>query len=75
MCKTRIEDIAYAIKGVKWAEWDIESKHLTVKFEQDINDDKLAKSLSNGGHDNWIYTAKDKDYNKLHSCCKYRVTH
>jgi len=75
MCKTRIEDLAYSVKGVKWAEWDLQSKQLTVKFEDDINTEKLAKSLSKGGHDNWMFTAKDKAYNNLHSCCKYRSGH
>jgi len=75
MCKTRIEDLAYSVKGVKWAEWNLESKLLLVKFEDDINAEKLAKVLSKGGHDNWLSTAKDGAYNKLHSCCKYRTGH
>ena len=75
MCKTRIEDLAYSVKGVKWAEWNLDSKLLLVKFEDDINTEKLAKVLSKGGHDNWLSTAKDGAYNKLHSCCKYRTVH
>lgn len=75
MCKTRIEDLAYSVKGVKWAEWDLKSKQLVVKFEVEINTQKLAKKLSKGGHDNWMFTAKNKVYNNLHSCCKYRVEH
>ena len=73
MCKTRIEDLTYSVNGVKWAEWNLESKQLSVKFEDEINSEKLAKSLSKGGHDNWMFTAKDKAYNNLHSCCKYRI--
>jgi len=75
MCKTRIEDLAYSVKGVKWAEWNLDSKLLLVKFEDDINTEKLAKVLSKGGHDNWLSTAKHGAYNKLHSCCKYRIGH
>jgi len=60
MCKTRIEDLAYSVKGVKWAEWDLESKQLVVKFEEEINTENLAKALSKGGHDNWMITAKNK---------------
>ncbi len=75
MCKTRIEDMANSVKGVKWAEWNLDSKLLLVKFEDDINTEKLAKVLSKGGHDNWLSTSKDGAYNKLHSCCKYRTEH
>ena len=75
MCKTRIEDLANSVKGVKWAEWNLESKQLMIKFEEEISIEKLAKSLSKGGHDNWMYTAKDKAYSNLHSCCKYRTEH
>lgn len=75
MCKTRIEDLAYSVKGVKWAEWNLESKQLVVKFDGEINTEKLAKTLTKGGHDNWMFTAKNKAYNNLHSCCKYRVDH
>ena len=75
MCKTRIEDLAYSVKGIKWAEWNLESKQLSVKFEEELNAEKLAKTLSKGGHDNWLLNAKDKAYNNLHSCCKYRTGH
>jgi len=75
MCKTRIEHIAYSVKGVKWAEWNINTKQLAVKFDLEVNTEKLAKSLSKGGHDNWLLNAKDKAYNNLHSCCKYRTGH
>ena len=75
MCKTRIEDLAYKAKGVKWAEWNLETKQLLVKFDESFEVVKLAKTLSKGGHDNWMITAKDKAYNNLHSCCKYRGEH
>ena len=75
MCKTRIEDLAYKVKGVKWAEWDLETKQLSIKFDESFDVVKLAKTLSKGGHDNWFVNAKDKAYNNLHSCCKYRGEH
>lgn len=68
MCKERIETIAYKLKGVKWAEWDLESKILTLKFKEGLNEEKLAETLAKGGHDNWMLKA----YQSLHSWCKYR---
>jgi periplasmic mercuric ion binding protein len=75
MCKTRIEDLAYRVKGVKWAEWSLETKQLNLKFEDIPNTEKLAKILAKAGHDNWLISAKEKAYNGLHSCCKYRSEH
>jgi len=75
MCKDRIEGIAYKVKGVKWAEWDLENKTLTLKFKDDLNEEKLAKTLAKGGHDNWLLKASEKAYQNLHSCCKYRSGH
>jgi len=72
MCKDRIETIAYKVKNIKWAEWDLESKSLLLKYEKEFDLNKLARKLSNAGHDNAILKAEDKAYNNLHSCCKYR---
>jgi len=72
MCKDRIETIAYKVKNIKWAEWDLESKSLLLKYEEEFDLNKLARKLSNAGHDNAILKAEDKAYNNLHSCCKYR---
>ena len=75
MCKERIETIAYKVKGVKWTEWDLENKTLTLKFKDDLNEEKLAKLLAKAGHDNWQLKAGEKAYQNLHSCCKYRTGH
>jgi len=75
MCKERIEGLAYKVKGVKWADWDLENKTLTLKFKDVLNEEKLAKVLSKAGHDNWQLKAGEKAYQNLHSCCKYRTMH
>jgi len=75
MCKERIETIAYKVKGVKWTEWDLENKTITLKFKDDLNEEKLAKLLAKAGHDNWQLKAGEKAYQNLHSCCKYRTGH
>lgn len=73
MCKDRIEALAYKVKGIKWAEWDLATKTLTVKYKNTFDEEKLAKTLAKGGHDNWVMKANEKAYQSLHSCCKYRT--
>ena len=71
-CKARIEAAAY-IKGVKFADWDVKSQELTVKYDSTKTSPELIlKSIAKAGHDNEMFKADDADYNKIASCCKYR---
>lgn len=71
MCKTTIEGAAKT-SGATYANWDIESKLLTVKYAANkTNDDKIQKGIANAGYDNVKYTAPDAAYDGLHDCCKY----
>jgi len=71
-CKKRIEDAAY-IKGVKYANWNVETHNLTVKYDSSKTSSELIlKSIVKAGHDSENMIATDDDYNKLPSCCKYR---
>src|SRR5690606_41468132 len=61
MCKKRIEDAAY-IKGVKRAEWDKESKMLTVVYRPSKTDvAKIEKSISGAGHNTEHTEAAEAD--------------
>lgn len=72
-CKERIEKAAY-IKGVKRAEWDKETKELTVTYRPSkTNTDDILKSIADVGHDSDKYISDDKVYNKLPGCCQYRT--
>jgi copper chaperone CopZ len=71
MCKDRIEDKLNYTKGVKYAELDVDSKVLTVKYN--------TKKLSKGDIKNVVadlgYNADDVKRNeaahaKLPGCCK-----
>lgn len=71
MCKTRIEKAAKSA-GVESADWNTETKILTVKFNSssaDIN--KIEQAIAAVGHDTPDYKATDETYNKLPGCCKY----
>jgi copper chaperone CopZ len=71
-CKTRIENAAY-VKGVKYADWNIDSQDLTVKYDSTKTSPEIfLKSIAKAGHDNEMFKADDEDYNKIASCCKYR---
>ncbi len=71
-CKERIENAAY-VKGVKFADWNIDTHDLTVKYDSTkTSPEIILKSIAKAGHDNEMYKAEQEDYNKIASCCKYR---
>lgn len=72
MCKERIENVAMEFENVKFADWNIETKILKIGYETEPDFDAIKKAIAKEGHDNETYTAADEDYNRLHSCCKYR---
>ena len=73
MCETRIEKAALQVKGIKQAEWKVDEKLLTVKFNpKHYNEDVLHQAIADVGHDTKKYTATDEAYESLHACCKYR---
>ncbi len=72
MCKDRIEKTVLRNNDVKYAEWNIENKVLTIKYRNQPDMGKLKESLAKTGHDTDTHKASDKAYAKLHACCKYR---
>lgn len=73
MCKKRIETNCIKIKGVKTANWNVNTHELKLIYnENKTNLDSIKKSVLAIGHDVEDLMASDKAYNKLHGCCKYR---
>jgi cation transport ATPase len=75
MCKSRIEKAAFKTKGVKSAEWSIETKKLTLiinEFKTDVL--TVQQNIASIGHDTKDVQASDEAYNSLHGCCKYERT-
>jgi periplasmic mercuric ion binding protein len=73
-CKERIEEAAYAVKGVKKAVWDKKTKEMTVVFNSSkTNIDVIKKAIVAVGHDIENQIAKNEVYNKLPGCCAYRT--
>lgn len=72
MCQARIQKVALSTKGVKMANWHIESKMLTVIYNQkkcSLND--IKNNIVAVGHDMKDVRASDDNYKNLHFCCQY----
>jgi periplasmic mercuric ion binding protein len=71
-CKERIETAATSVPGVTKANWDLETKMLTVSYEgAKTNNDAIQKAIAKVGHDTEKYKADDKTYDALPMCCHY----
>ena len=71
-CKARIEKAAQ-IKGVSKADWNMNSKVLTLVYDPAVvSTDDVQRKIAGVGHDTEKYKADDKVYDSLPGCCKYR---
>lgn len=74
-CKKRIEDAAY-INGVKRAEWNKETKELTLTYRPSKTSLKqVEENIARVGHDAGDVHATDSAYNELPECCAYKSEH
>lgn len=71
MCKDRIESTALDVKGVKKAEWDMQSDMLVLVGSAKMNKQKVADALAKAGHKSELAVADPKGYAKLPGCCQY----
>lgn len=70
-CKERIESAALDVKGVKKAEWDIQTDMLVLVGSSKMNKQKVADALAKAGHKSELAVADSKGYTKLPGCCQY----
>lgn len=72
MCVERIQDAALEDKHVKSAEWNLDTKMLTVVYDEDgVSLQKINENIAAVGHDTETVDAPDRKYKKLPECCKY----
>jgi len=72
MCETRIEKAANSVEGVSKADWNKETKVLSVVFDDTKTSTvKIEMAVAKVGHDTPHHKAKDEVYDKLPGCCKY----
>ncbi|GGD13879.1 heavy-metal-associated domain-containing protein [Hyunsoonleella pacifica] len=73
MCKARIEKTCLNTKGVKYAQWDVDTHELKLIFDERKTDTTSIKAqVLAVGHDVKNERATDEAYAKVHPCCKYR---
>jgi copper chaperone CopZ len=71
LAKTKI-DSAAKLEGVTSADWNKETKLLTIKFDSTkVSLDNILKSVSMAGFDNERYYADDYAYQQLPLECQY----
>jgi copper chaperone CopZ len=71
MCKETIET-ALDVKGIKSADWNMESKKISVVFDAEkITEDKIHKLIAASGYDTEKEKGSDKAYKDLPDCCQY----
>lgn len=72
MCKQRIEKAA-SIKGVKNAQWNVNTQMLSLSYEPSVVAlEDIHNRIAAVGHDTELKKATDKAYNALPECCLYR---
>ena len=73
MCKARIEKACLNTKGVKHADWSVETHELKLIFdERKTNTEIIKNQVLAAGHDVQETKATDEAYSTVHACCKYR---
>lgn len=72
MCKKTIETASKSVDGVHTAEWNKQTKILTVHFDEEkTSSHKIQKAISDAGYDTEKFRASEEAYKKLPSCCRY----
>ena len=71
MCKEAIEKALSFEKGVKYANLDVDSKVLTIRYKASkTSPDKLRQAVAKVGYDADQVPAVQAAYDKLPDCCK-----
>ena len=70
-CKSHIQKAATAA-GATVAKWNVDTKVLTVSFDQSKTDaKKIQAKIAEAGYDTQDATASEAAYKKLDDCCQY----
>ena len=72
MCKKRIEKAANSLEGVSGANWDVDSKEFTARYDEaKVSEKEIHEKIASAGHDTEKVKATDETYSNLPGCCKY----
>ena len=72
MCESTIENALSSDDGVVYADWIVDTKLLTVKYDTTlISISQIKQTIADVGYDSDSHRAKTEVYDKLHGCCQY----
>lgn len=72
MCERRIEGALKKVEGIYSADWDVDTKQMTVNYDPETIQLKEIKQLvAKAGHDTDEVRATEEVYNNLPGCCQY----
>lgn len=72
MCEKTIEGSLNGEEGIGLADWNKETKMISVTYDPSImNEDKIKEKIAGVGYDTESHRAKDEVYNSLPGCCQY----
>ena len=72
MCKKTIEKAAKSVKGVKKADWNVDTHQFSVTFKTaKTKVENIHQAIAAAGYDTDAVRGDDTAYNNLHSCCHY----
>jgi periplasmic mercuric ion binding protein len=75
MCEKRIETAANSVEGVQSADWNQETKMLSLSYDASkVKPDDVQMAIAKVGHDAGTHKAENEVYDKLPACCKYDRT-
>lgn len=72
MCEDRIERTALDTRGVTSANYNLETKTLSLTITEKFKEERLHYNIASVGHDTKKMVAPDAVYNALPGCCHYR---
>lgn len=72
MCESKIEGAAKGLKGVKSADWNRETKMITVVYDSSkVSLEEVSSAIAGVGYDTESHRAEDEVYQNLPGCCQY----
>jgi len=71
MCKTTIENALDKVDGIKYADLDVETKVVSIKYDAtETTVETIKKAINMAGYAADDMPADPAAYEKLHGCCK-----
>ena len=72
MCEKTIEGSLNGQDGIGNADWDKETKMITVTYDSEkMNEDKIKSKIAGAGYDTDSHRADESIYSQLPGCCQY----